>query len=131
VTRGHDSVRIVKSSSICLSLSLFMPRIKENGLAISQPWHGFRVLFIEHVESMPRDDISQEHSAFLNIVHCIKRLAIFPLPAGKSLTIVWLVTSRLGTGKSLIFFNSVGLGHSRYILLRMDSFSFLSLFCKY
>jgi hypothetical protein len=97
-----------------------MPRIKENGLAISQPWHGFGLLFIEHVESMPRDDISQEHSAFLNTVHRIRRLAFFPSPAGMSLTKVWLVTSRLGTGKSLTFFYSVDLGHPRKILFRMD-----------
>jgi hypothetical protein len=43
--------------------------------------------------------------------HCKKRVAIFPTPAGMSLTKlslagnirVWLVTYRLGTGKSLSF----------------------------
>jgi hypothetical protein len=53
-------------------------------------------------------------------MHCKKRLAIFPSPAGMSLTKlslagntlirtgrVWLVTSWLGTGKSLTFFYSV------------------------
>ncbi len=76
-----------------------MPRIKENGLAISQPWHGFGIPFIEHVESMLRDDISQEHSAFLNIVRCIKRLAIFPSPAGMSPTKVLVSDIPAGDGK--------------------------------
>ncbi len=34
-----------------------------------------------------------------NMVHCKKRLAIFPSPAG-----MWLVRSRLGMGKSLFLF---------------------------
>ncbi len=48
------------------------------------------------------------------LVHCKKRLAVFPFPAGMSLPFnpfnysrpgrVWLVASRLGTGKSLTFF---------------------------
>ncbi len=45
-------------------------------------------------------------------VHCTKKIAIFLSPAGMSLTKqnyscprrVWLVTSRLGSGKSLSFF---------------------------
>ena len=56
------------------------------------------------------------------LLHCTKTLAIFPSPAGMSLTKlslagnnkiilaqgeVWLVTSRLGTGISLTFFYSV------------------------
>jgi hypothetical protein len=59
--------------------------------------------------------------SYLSIaVHCKKRLAIFPSPAGMSLTKlslagnnysrlgrVWLVTSRLGTGTSRTFFYSV------------------------
>ncbi len=47
-------------------------------------------------------------------VHCKKRLAAFPSPAGMSPTInyslpgrVWLVTSRPGMGKPLTFFYSV------------------------
>ncbi len=56
----------------------------------------------------------------IKTVHCRKRLAAFPYPAGMSLTKLslarnnkiipgqgeWLVTSRLGTGKSLTFFYS-------------------------
>jgi hypothetical protein len=53
------------------------------------------------------------------MMHCKKRLAVFPSPAWMSLSKlalarnnlinsrlerVWLVTSRLGTGKPLIFF---------------------------
>jgi hypothetical protein len=51
-------------------------------------------------------------------LHCKKRLAVFPSPAGKSLAKlsldtnnqnikVWLVTSRLWTGRRLTFFYSV------------------------
>ncbi len=58
------------------------------------------------------------------VLHCKKELAIFPSPAGMSLTKlslggkklnysrpgrVWSVTSRLGTGKRPTLFNSVGM----------------------
>jgi hypothetical protein len=59
-----------------------------------------------------------KHGKLKCTVHCKKRLVVFRSPAGMSLTKLslagknfiisgqgdWLVTSRLGTGKSLIFF---------------------------
>ncbi len=64
------------------------------------------------------------------MIHCKKRLAIFPSSASMSLTKlsmagynlidysrpgrVWLVTSRLGTGKSLTYFYSVSTSIVRY-----------------
>ena len=65
------------------------------------------------------------HLCILDFIHCKKRFSIFPSPAGMPLTkLSWagnnlnysrtgrvlLVTSRLGTGKSLTFFYSVGQG---------------------
>ncbi len=48
---------------------------------------------------------------FTQILHFKKRSAIFSSPAGISVTKlsrgVWLVTSRVGTGKSLTFFHCV------------------------
>ncbi len=67
-------------------------------------------------------------------VHCKKRLVIFPFPAGMSLIKlslagnnysspppggVCLVTSRLGTGKPLTFFYSVGTGTNMYPVLQI------------
>jgi hypothetical protein len=68
----------------------------------------------------------------LLLLNCKKRLAIFPSPAGMSQTKlslsgnnlrrVWLVTSRLGTEKSLIFFYSVGITCARSFLLLLLPF---------
>jgi hypothetical protein len=46
----------------------------------------------------------------MKTLHCKKRLAILPSQAGMSLT-----TNRLGTGKSLTFFYSVGGGGTENI----------------
>jgi hypothetical protein len=52
-------------------------------------------------------------SQFNSKLHCKKRLSFFPSPAGMSLATLFLagnnllVTSRLGTGKTMTFFHSV------------------------
>ncbi len=67
-----------------------------------------------------REDLNKFIPDLHSLVHCKKRLAIFPTPAMMSLTKIslagnnhifpsqgefaWLVTSWLGTGKSLTFF---------------------------
>ncbi len=82
---------------------------------LSIRWNNLRYLSIEDRLAIAwswsyRQDVR-------NRIHCKKRLAVFPSPAGMSLTLpgaekfnysppgrVWLVTSRLGMGKLLTFF---------------------------
>ncbi len=81
---------------------------------------------------MPKSFIKGPDSDPGSTTHCKKRLAIFPSPAGMSLNKlslagnnliiprrVCLVTSRLGTGKSLIFF------YSAVTTLYLSTLSFL------
>ncbi len=70
------------------------------------------------VRHAPPEDGRVDGERREGIVHCKKGLTIFPSPAGMSLTKlslagnfrpgrVWLMTSRLETGKSLTFYYSV------------------------
>ncbi len=65
----------------------------------------------------------------LQHVHCEKKVEDFPVPAGMSLTTWLVVTSRLGTGKSLTFFLQCNTvvpypGHE----MRVDSAGWLALY---
>ncbi len=122
VDRNHQGLyRLRPIGSICLQILLFAfccmfllscPVLESSGLSFCVNCAG---IFKQSMGARNRVGI-----------HCKKELAIFPSPAGMSLTKlslagkklnysrpgrVWSVTSRLGTGKRLTLFYSVGLSY--------------------